>query len=197
MTEPTVRPTRYAVSCVPEGYVEGDMFMVLVEYRGNDRWAVTNRGRSLSADGTWSWGYRGPGSDREPVTDEEHAAYEAGYEAWVAEHRFDEETALRLARQGVNAGQMQELLWSEHQINWNDYPDGCKRGRVTVRRSGDREVSYVDRRTRANVTTVAMWSWWETEPAPHFTADPGGFLAEIVPPLPTLCPTAREDTTGA
>lgn len=87
---------------------------------------------------------------------------------------------------GVGTGQMQELLWQEHGINWNDYPDGCKRGRVTVRKSGEREVSYTDRRTQEPVTTLAMRSWWETTAAPHFTADPGGFLADLIPPLPSL-----------
>ena len=49
---------------------------------------------------------------------------------------------------GVDTSGMQELLWSEAQVNWNDFPDGCKRGRVTVRRTGERPVEYVDRRTR-------------------------------------------------
>ena len=87
---------------------------------------------------------------------------------------------------GVSTDQMQELLWSEHNVNWNDYPDGCKRGRVTVRQSGEREVNYTDRRTQEPVTTMAMRYWWETIAAPHFTADPGGFLAEVIPPLPSL-----------
>jgi tRNA(His) guanylyltransferase len=88
--------------------------------------------------------------------------------------------------QGVNSGQAQDLLWQEHGINWNDYPDGCKRGRVVVRASGEREVTFVHRRTGAEQTIVAMRSWWETRPAPHFTAVPGGFLAETVPVPPAL-----------
>lgn len=100
--EPTVRVTRYEVSCLPGGqvdYAEGDMFTITVEYRGAGRWAVKNRGRILGADGTWSFGYDGPFSDREPITDEEHAALHAGQDAWRDAHRFDEETALRLARE--------------------------------------------------------------------------------------------------
>lgn len=91
---------------------------------------------------------------------------------------------------GVNTRQMQELLWSEHGINWNDYPDGAKRGRVTVRQVGERPVEYVDKRTGETVSTVAMRSWWETSPAPHFTSEPGGWLADVVPALPGL--SARE-----
>lgn len=87
---------------------------------------------------------------------------------------------------GVNSGQMQELLWSEKGVNWNDYPDGCKRGRVTVRQTGEREVVYTDKRTQQECSTVALRSWWETQDAPHFTAKPDGFLAETIPPLPSL-----------
>ena len=87
---------------------------------------------------------------------------------------------------GVNTGRMQELLWSEHQINWNDYPDGCKRGRVTVKQTGEREITYVDKRTQTENTTVATRSWWETTGAPHFTTEPDGWLAQTIPALPSL-----------
>jgi tRNA(His) 5'-end guanylyltransferase len=87
---------------------------------------------------------------------------------------------------GVNGGGMQELLFTEAGVNWNDYPDGCKRGRVAVRRTGDRPVEYVDRRSGETVSTTAVRSWWETSPAPHFTTEPGGWLAETIPALPSL-----------
>lgn len=87
---------------------------------------------------------------------------------------------------GVNSGRMQELLWSEAGVNWNDYPDGCKRGRVAVRRVGERETSYTDKRTNTLETVVALRSWWESSAAPHFTTEPAGWLAEVVPPLPML-----------
>lgn len=88
---------------------------------------------------------------------------------------------------GVNTGRMQELLWSEHQINWNDYPDGCKRGRVTVKQTGEREITYVDKRTQTEQTTAAVRSWWETSGAPHFTTEPDGWLAQTIPSMPSLC----------
>jgi tRNA(His) guanylyltransferase len=97
---------------------------------------------------------------------------------------------------GVGTSQMQELLWQEHGVNWSDYPDGCKRGRVTVRQTGEREVTYTDRRTQEPVSTLAMRSWWETTAAPHFTANPGGFLADVIPPLPTLKSFEREEATA-
>jgi tRNA(His) guanylyltransferase len=90
---------------------------------------------------------------------------------------------------GVSTGQMQELLWSEHGINWNDYPDGCKRGRVAQRRTGERAVEYIDKRSRQAVSTMAVRSWWETGAAPHFTTEPDGWLAAVIPPLPTLAYT--------
>ncbi|MER7331775.1 MULTISPECIES: tRNA(His) guanylyltransferase Thg1 family protein [unclassified Micromonospora] len=87
---------------------------------------------------------------------------------------------------GVNTGQMQELLWSEKGINWNDYPDGCKRGRVVVKTSGMRQVTFTHKRTQEEQTVDAFRSWWEAGPAPHFTAEPDGFLAEAIPAMPFL-----------
>ncbi|MFG2789732.1 tRNA(His) guanylyltransferase Thg1 family protein [Streptomyces sp. NPDC048419] len=87
---------------------------------------------------------------------------------------------------GVSTNGMQELLWSEAGVNWNDYPDGCKRGRVTVRRTGERPVEYVDKRTGETVRTTAVRSWWETTAAPRFNTEPDGWLAGTVPALPAL-----------
>lgn len=87
---------------------------------------------------------------------------------------------------GLNGGQMQELLWSEKGANWNDYPDGAKRGRVCVRVTAEEPVTYTDKRTGAENTVDAVRSRWVTQPAPHFTATPGSFLAGAIPPLPSL-----------
>lgn len=86
----------------------------------------------------------------------------------------------------VNTGQMQDLLFKEHGINWNDYPAGCKRGRATVRLVGEREVTYTDKRTQQEVSTVAVRSWWETAGAEHFTAGADGWLAGIIPAMPSM-----------
>ncbi|MCI3277592.1 tRNA(His) guanylyltransferase Thg1 family protein [Streptomyces cylindrosporus] len=98
--------------------------------------------------------------------------------------------------QGVSAGGMQELLWSEAGVNWNDYPDGAKRGRITVRKSGQRLVTYTDKRTQQRNATMALRSWWETSPAPRFTTEPGSWLSQTIPQLPTL-QAAPLDTTSA
>ncbi|MCW2915506.1 MAG: tRNA(His) 5-end guanylyltransferase [Actinomycetia bacterium] len=94
---------------------------------------------------------------------------------------------------GVSTGEIQEMLWSQHGINWNDYQVGAKRGRVTVRHVGERDVTYTDKRTQQETTTTAMRSWWETGGAPHFTANPDGFLADTIPSLPSLSTAVRED----
>jgi tRNA(His) guanylyltransferase len=91
---------------------------------------------------------------------------------------------------GVNSAQAQEMLWTERGINWNDYPAGCKRGRVAVRASGEREVTFMHKRTQVEETVVAMRSWWETRPAPHFTLAGDGFLAGAIPAMPGLVAAA-------
>jgi tRNA(His) guanylyltransferase len=88
--------------------------------------------------------------------------------------------------QGVNTGQMQELLWAERGVNWNDYPAGVKRGRVAVRKSGERDVTFTRRDTGEEQTTTALRTWWELADAPHFTLP--GLLAGTVPAIPA--PTA-------
>lgn len=99
---------------------------------------------------------------------------------------------------GVSTGGMQELLWSEAGVNWNAYPDGCKRGRVAFRWTGERPVEYVDRRSGETVTTTAVRSWWASMPAPHFTTEPGDWLAVMIPALPTLhsSPVVDDDREG-
>lgn len=87
---------------------------------------------------------------------------------------------------GVNTGRMQDLLFTEHGINWNDYPDGFKRGRVTVRQVGERDVEYIDKRTKQTMQTTAIRTWWETAGAPHFTTEPGSWLGGVIPKLPQL-----------
>ncbi|MEV6737922.1 hypothetical protein AB0N14_13705 [Streptomyces sp. NPDC051104] len=83
--EPTVQATRYVVSCFQPDDHEGAVFNLAVEYRGRGLWAVIRMGSCLGADGTWS--YESIPSER---TDE-----------WLAEHRFDLETALKLAKEAA------------------------------------------------------------------------------------------------
>jgi tRNA(His) guanylyltransferase len=87
---------------------------------------------------------------------------------------------------GLNGDRMQELLWQEKGVNWNDYPDGAKRGRVCRRVTAEADVTYTDKRTQEEATVTALRSQWQSEAAPRFTAEPGSFLAEVIPALPDL-----------
>lgn len=87
---------------------------------------------------------------------------------------------------GVNTGQIQEMLWAKRGINWDAYPDGCKRGRVVVKKSGEREVTFTHKRTEQEQTITAMRTWWETPAAPMFNLNPGEFLASTIPAMPRL-----------
>jgi hypothetical protein len=84
--EPTVQPTGYVVSCLPEGHDDRWTFTVQVRYAGHGLFAIKHGIRQYGTDGTWSY---------EPDFDEDDAAEDA----WLKEHRFDHDTALRLARE--------------------------------------------------------------------------------------------------
>jgi hypothetical protein len=84
--ESTVQATGYVVSCLPEGHDDRWTFTVQVPHRGNGLFAVKHGLRYYGTDGTWSY---------EPDFGEDDAAEDA----WLKAHRFDHDTALRLARQ--------------------------------------------------------------------------------------------------
>ncbi|MER8004808.1 hypothetical protein [Streptomyces sp. NPDC094149] len=84
--EPTVQPTGYVISCLPEGHIDRWTFTVQVKYAGRDRWTVQHSIRHYGTDNTWSY---------EP----DHGEDDAAEAAWRAEHTFDHDTALRLAKQ--------------------------------------------------------------------------------------------------
>lgn len=86
---------------------------------------------------------------------------------------------------GVNTSQMQELLWSRKGINWNDYPDGAKRGRIIVKNGGEKPVSFLDGRTQEQVTKNVYRTWWESQPAPRFAFDLRSPLRDMIPEYAT------------
>lgn len=81
---------------------------------------------------------------------------------------------------GKNSGQMQEMLFSEEGINWNDYPAGVKRGRVCERRQVPQDPK----------SDQAPRTQWYVEDAPIFTAEAGSWLASRIPVPPVLYPVA-------
>jgi tRNA(His) 5'-end guanylyltransferase len=83
---------------------------------------------------------------------------------------------------GVNGAEMQEMLWSQRGVNWNDYPVAAKRGQVAFKESGERDVTFTDKRSGEERTTTAMRSWWTVAPADHFTLN-DGWLIDAIPVL--------------
>jgi tRNA(His) guanylyltransferase len=84
---------------------------------------------------------------------------------------------------GVSSKQMQEKLFQEKGINWNDYPTSCKRGQI-VARTEDLEaltpLAWPDKEPMLRSITS---TGWEIHGAPHFTADEYGWLAGMIPHL--------------
>jgi hypothetical protein len=99
VTDVEVRVTQYEVSAVPEGNIDYPHFVVRVERRGADKWAAVRHQQCLSASGEWSVELRS--SSRE--------------DEWLTEHRFDLDTALRMAQDAalkvtVNGWTVQKAL---------------------------------------------------------------------------------------
>lgn len=76
-----VRTTEYSVCALPEDHFDAGMFTIKVAYRGDGRWAVLRGKLCLGSDGRW---------DFEPIPSDRTAE-------WLAAHRFDEKTAVKLA----------------------------------------------------------------------------------------------------
>lgn len=87
---------------------------------------------------------------------------------------------------GLNGNQMQEKLWSEAKINWNDYPVGAKRGRVGVKVIVEEPIAYTDKRTGAEIVTIVPRTRWRSMDAPDFVCEPDNWLGHMIPPLPDL-----------
>lgn len=82
---------------------------------------------------------------------------------------------------GKSTNQIQEMLHAGHGINWNDLEVGLKRGRVVEYRGrfpkDPTGLSDLSDEAREN---------WRIIDAPHFIAEPGNWLADRIPSLPTL-----------
>lgn len=72
---------------------------------------------------------------------------------------------------GKSGNEVQEMLHQKRGVNWNDTDPGCKRGRIVARSETE---------------------GWVTLAAPHFVAEPGTFLADAIPRLPTLTDKKEE-----
>lgn len=75
--------TRFTVNLLPETDINSHVFEITAEYRGHGQWAVLRHGWCLDVNGQWDYELRP--SERE--------------DDWIAAHRFDLDTALRLAKE--------------------------------------------------------------------------------------------------
>lgn len=81
---------------------------------------------------------------------------------------------------GKSGNEMQEMLWRERGINWNDYPDRFKRGTVITQHVERSWVSYVDKRTGETCTTDEVErKVWRISAPPIFTQAPEFFAVTI------------------
>jgi tRNA(His) 5'-end guanylyltransferase len=69
---------------------------------------------------------------------------------------------------GKDTNAIQEMLFITHGINWNDYPEDVKRGWVLTRQIREAPVTYTDKRSQEEKSTLAMRSFWEVS-NPHFS----------------------------
>lgn len=73
--------------------------------------------------------------------------------------------------QGVSCNQLQEKMWAEKQVNWNDYPAGFKRGRCVIEETYMKDVpSSKSGRADYSQPQVERKRWIIEEP-PIFTQD--------------------------
>lgn len=82
--------------------------------------------------------------------------------------------------QSKSSDDLQEMLWQEKGINWNNMPVGFKRGRVVERVARTSDVVYTDRRTGEERVQedVTRHTWQVTEP-PIFTQEKEWLLSRI------------------
>lgn len=80
--EPEVMVTQYVVSCLPDGYLERDLWSITVEYRGREKWAVKRLSYCYDANGERSY---------ESIPSERR-------DEWLAQYRHNLDDALALAK---------------------------------------------------------------------------------------------------
>lgn len=81
---------------------------------------------------------------------------------------------------GLNSSQLQEKIFQEGGINWNNFALGAKNGRVVVQVPINKLVKTPDGEK------LVVSKEWRASGAPKFVAEAGSFIAERIPSLPTL-----------
>lgn len=86
---------------------------------------------------------------------------------------------------GKSSGEMQEMLWSQHGVNWNDYDPRFKRGTVVFPEIVVSSVSYTDKRSgKTRIAHDVQRRTWKIQAAPIFTREQEFLMANI--PYPSL-----------
>ena len=81
---------------------------------------------------------------------------------------------------GKTCDDLQELLWKERGINWNNYAADFKRGRFIERKTVTQDVTYTHKETGERLTAEgATRSVWESVPIPIFTREPSWLRSRI------------------
>lgn len=93
----------------------------------------------------------------------------------------------------VNTGQMQEMLFKEKNINWNDYPVWCRRGAVVLPRTEESTVSFVDKRTgETRILDNIRRRTWSAEDPPIFSRT-RGWLSDAIEGVVRTTPEVDND----
>jgi hypothetical protein len=92
--------TEHTVCALPEGNVNYWHYAIKVAYRGDGLWAVLNGGFCLGTDGEWDYEPSPSGRDDD----------------WLATHRFDEATALRLAEEAAPTVEVNGITVAEAMV---------------------------------------------------------------------------------
>ena len=70
-------------------------------------------------------------------------------------------------RRGKSCNDIQEMLWSQRNLNWNNFPVDCKRGSCCYRQW--KEVQMQDPRDFSKTITVTRREWVIDREPPVFT----------------------------
>jgi len=74
--------------------------------------------------------------------------------------------------QGIGTNQLQEMLFTEAGVNWNDQPAGFKRGRCVVRAAVSQDKVFFDKRTgHEEIARGIVRHEWQVVAPPIFTQD--------------------------
>ena len=84
--------------------------------------------------------------------------------------------------EGVKTVDLQEKLFQERGINFNDYPEGFKRGRAVIRESFEAPVGGERAGESATGAETVTRSRWTVVAPPIFTQDRDWLLSRIPDP---------------